>query len=338
MAELRVSKKHHKHVNNPFPSTPNCLPFIRGRLSFNPCTLLRDQSFSIGDDFQLFWSTKNGGHLSISHRFQLSRSIWSTVPGEAFVSAAAVQTHAEESRGSFAIHDGDAHFICKHQTVEEIRVIYEADFQTKANDFDPLFGFPISSNNGTPELVEKSQFPILMIIGRVFSEKTNSIAKKNMGKKSFKFGCSRKSSLVARYWFLLEQKSKNQIGFYLKFGEFDKKCCPSIMYKARIKIPRWKLNRTRRLWLTCTSSNKGFVALSSHDEQEGEKGLTTEFNKVFVTHASDKHERFYGFGEQFSRVEFKGKRVPILVQEQGIGRGDQPITFAANLVSYRYYT
>ncbi|XP_074556969.1 uncharacterized protein LOC141812916 [Curcuma longa] len=335
MAELRVSNKHHKHVNNPFPSTPNCLPFMHGRLSFNPCALLRDQSFCIGDDFQLFWSTKNGGHLSISHRSQLSRSVWSTVPGKAFVSAAAVQTHAEESRGSFAIHDRDAHFICKHQTVEEIRVVCEADFQKKANDFDPLFGFPNSSNKGTPELLEKSQFPILMITGRVFSQKTNSMAKKNSGKKSFKFGRSRKSSLTARYWFLFEQKSKNQIGFHLKFGEYDKKCCPSIMYKASRKISRWKLIRTRRPWLICTSSNKGFVALPSHDEQEGKKGVTTEFNKVFITHASDEHERFYGFGEQFSRVEFKGKRVPILVQEQGIGRGDQPITFAANLVSYR---
>lgn len=60
-----------------------------------------------------------------------------------------------------------------------------------------------------------------------------------------------------------------------------------------------------------------------------------EFNRVFLTYASSRDERFYGFGEQFSRVEFKGKRVPVLVQEQGIGRGDQPITFAANLVSYR---
>jgi hypothetical protein len=56
---------------------------------------------------------------------------------------------------------------------------------------------------------------------------------------------------------------------------------------------------------------------------------------VFLTFASSRDERFYGFGEQFSRMEFKGRRVPVLVQEQGIGRGDQPITFAANLVSYR---
>jgi hypothetical protein len=61
-----------------------------------------------------------------------------------------------------------------------------------------------------------------------------------------------------------------------------------------------------------------------------------EFNRVYATFSSDREERFYGFGEQFSCMEFKGKKVPILVQEQGIGRGDQPITFAANLVSHRY--
>lgn len=337
MAGLRVSQKHHRHINNPFPSTPKCLPFIRGRLSFNPDKLLQDQSFCIGQDFQLSWSTRNGGHLSISHRTQLSRSVWSTIPGEAFISAAAVQIHAEESRGSFVIHDGDAYFICKHQTIEEIRVIHETDIQKKASDIVLTSGFPSSSNEDIRELVEGSKFPILLITGRVFNQKTNSIAKKNLGKKRFRFGCSRKSSLVARYWFLLEQKSENQIWFHLKFGEYDQKCSPGIIYKTSVKIFRWKFIRMRRQCLTCMSSKKGFVALSSHDEQKGKKGIVTEFNKVFITYASDKSERFYGFGEQFSHVEFKGKRVPILVQEQGIGRGDQPITFAANLVSYRYY-
>ena len=69
--------------------------------------------------------------------------------------------------------------------------------------------------------------------------------------------------------------------------------------------------------------------------EEEEEALPEEFNRVFLTYASERDERFYGFGEQFSRMEFKGRRVPVLVQEQGIGRGDQPITFAANLVSYR---
>ncbi|CAA6671797.1 unnamed protein product [Spirodela intermedia] len=82
-----------------------------------------------------------------------------------------------------------------------------------------------------------------------------------------------------------------------------------------------------------------FAPISS-DEEEQDDGRRSpppprEFNRVVITFSSDPEERIYGFGEQFSHMEFKGRRVPILVQEQGIGRGDQPITFAANLVSHR---
>lgn len=87
----------------------------------------------------------------------------------------------------------------------------------------------------------------------------------------------------------------------------------------------------RRLFAGSSDGERG------EEEEEEKVGLVfREFNSVFITYSSEKDERFYGFGEQFSHMEFKGKRVPILVQEQGIGRGDQPITFAANLVSYRY--
>jgi len=54
-------------------------------------------------------------------------------------------------------------------------------------------------------------------------------------------------------------------------------------------------------------------------------------NRAFLTYASDPGERFYGFGEQFSHVDLKGRRVPIFVSEQGIGRGEQPLTFFVNL-------
>lgn len=77
---------------------------------------------------------------------------------------------------------------------------------------------------------------------------------------------------------------------------------------------------------------------SSSGEELGESSVietALEFNRVCLTYASERNERFFGFGEQFSHMDFKGKRVPIFVQEQGIGRGDQPITFAANLDSYR---
>jgi alpha-glucosidase len=49
--------------------------------------------------------------------------------------------------------------------------------------------------------------------------------------------------------------------------------------------------------------------------------------------ASDPGERFFGFGEQFGAFDLKGRLVPILVSEQGIGRGRQPLTWLADLVA-----
>lgn len=57
------------------------------------------------------------------------------------------------------------------------------------------------------------------------------------------------------------------------------------------------------------------------------------YNRVWLTYASEPDEHFFGFGEQFSYFDLKGKRVPIFVQEQGIGRGLQPITFLVNLIA-----
>lgn len=48
--------------------------------------------------------------------------------------------------------------------------------------------------------------------------------------------------------------------------------------------------------------------------------------RTFLTYATDAEENFYGFGESFSHFNLKGRRVPILVSEQGVGRGEQPIT------------
>ena len=54
---------------------------------------------------------------------------------------------------------------------------------------------------------------------------------------------------------------------------------------------------------------------------------------MFLTFASAKDEKVFGFGEQFTHFDLKGRRVPIWVQEQGIGRGLQPITTAVDFVA-----
>jgi alpha-glucosidase len=55
------------------------------------------------------------------------------------------------------------------------------------------------------------------------------------------------------------------------------------------------------------------------------------YDRVYLTYASSPEERFFGFGTQYTYFDMKGHRVPIFIQEQGIGRGEQPITLAADL-------
>lgn len=58
-----------------------------------------------------------------------------------------------------------------------------------------------------------------------------------------------------------------------------------------------------------------------------------EYNRVFLRYASSPDEHFFGFGEQFTFLDQKGRRLPIISQEQGIGRGLQPVTWFLDLVS-----
>lgn len=52
--------------------------------------------------------------------------------------------------------------------------------------------------------------------------------------------------------------------------------------------------------------------------------------RLFLQYASVEDENFYGFGESFSYFNLKGRNVPILVSEQGLGRGEEPITSFEN--------
>lgn len=52
--------------------------------------------------------------------------------------------------------------------------------------------------------------------------------------------------------------------------------------------------------------------------------------RIFLTYRCERDENFYGFGESFSFFNLKGRNVPILVSEQGVGRGEQPITDTLN--------
>lgn len=51
-----------------------------------------------------------------------------------------------------------------------------------------------------------------------------------------------------------------------------------------------------------------------------------EFNRFWMKIQATSNEAIFGLGEQFSEVNFRGKEVPLWVEEQGVGRGDPPIT------------
>ncbi|KAM0051642.1 putative alpha-glucosidase [Helianthus debilis subsp. tardiflorus] len=316
MSTLKITKKHKNHLNNPFPSNPKSLPIKQGTLLLNyQTTLPHHHIFTIGSDFQLTWRSENGGCVSISHKTQPTRSIWSTIPGQPFISAAMAETEVAESRGSFMIKDRNVRLLCNHQTIEDIKVL-------KENEQD--------SESGYVEF--GSEYPVVEITGRVFGmRKSKSVLNQEKW-----YSLEKDVQSYVKYKLLFAQKNNNQIGFQIKLGKQNLVSSPRI-YKGFFRKP----TRTRkiRVRLFGSFSNRKRVVMDSSNEEESvamkDGGNDECFNRICFTYSSEKNERFFGFGEQFSHVDFKGRKVPIFVQEQGIGRGDQPITFAANLVSYR---
>jgi alpha-glucosidase len=56
-------------------------------------------------------------------------------------------------------------------------------------------------------------------------------------------------------------------------------------------------------------------------------------NRLYLSSSSDAGAHVLGFGEQFSHLDMKGRRLPIFCMEQGIGRGLQPLTGIVDLVA-----
>jgi len=54
------------------------------------------------------------------------------------------------------------------------------------------------------------------------------------------------------------------------------------------------------------------------------------YNRIWLRYGSEKDEAFFGFGQHYSRWNLKGDLVPVLISEQGVGRGLQPLTFILN--------
>ena len=55
------------------------------------------------------------------------------------------------------------------------------------------------------------------------------------------------------------------------------------------------------------------------------------YNHTTLSFATAKDNQIFGFGEQLTHLNLKGRRFTSLSQEPGIGRGIQPLTFLMNL-------
>lgn len=365
----KTAKKHHARLNNPFPRAVPTAAIHDGdaapRLSFattSSSKLTHAHDFPVGTRFRLRWDPSRGGEVSLS-RVPSSpgddgaarRAMWETVPGVAFLSAASAATEADECRGSFALRDGRARLVPDRQHVDKIGAFYRCDADA---DADLLRGAAFRPSDAT-------RFPVLVMTGLVSAKKAGAspscsccgLRAAGRRARSAAAAAAGRPVLSARYWILLEEKSDTQVAFSVKIGDYQWTCAHADPAKSspaaattttttpRLHRPSLRLRLSARVQRG-TSKKTRLAPAPSRDREEvsallpaapetAEERRPEEFNRVFLTYASSRDERFFGFGEQFSRVEFKGKRVPVLVQEQGIGRGDQPITFAANLVSYR---
>ena len=76
------------------------------------------------------------------------------------------------------------------------------------------------------------------------------------------------------------------------------------------------------------------VSVVGMDVTVGDTSTGQRPSSVVINAGLDEGEEVYGFGEQFRDFNLVGTTFPLLVQEQGIGRGEQPITFLADLTNW----
>jgi alpha-glucosidase len=86
--------------------------------------------------------------------------------------------------------------------------------------------------------------------------------------------------------------------------------------------------------LTVNFSDTGSeLLLQLSFDEESLRGEKKDYNRFWLRLAAEANEHIYGGGEQFSRTDLRGCKLPLWVEEQGVGRGRGIITHIANVHS-----
>eukprot|EP00850_Spirogloea_muscicola_P010644 SM000063S20034 [mRNA] locus=s63:396349:401466:+ [translate_table: standard] len=502
-----------RRLGNPFPKDPMALPRVRGKLFAGAAMGALAAEWPIGDAFVARWRPDGGGSFAVYHRSEPERALWASVPGVAFVTAAAGEALVEESRGSFAVHDralvvlqhqagpcsqpawprchalvkptwladmglvplacavdsialgwpddastgdalasgswfggqhGDDHAVpavvplgdhteelhgeddvlayCSSVSSAE-ELLFPAETQaavlhqdagygsdcgtstaplSRASSADLLMtGSSIASSSTEAEEVADGGAAVVPLILRGFLYTSTQLAREHIARQQ------PRRPLPRTAWDALalepdEHRERSPLqGPAERAGssEMDVDCCllaqwsmklwqqqeHQLSFSVQVEELREVTNldcddRTRRSgatdagWANCSCDPAGLAAspawLWSHQpasaftlglpyqslqvahkvtkanlaKLDAAQQLTGPpaaprhlpvINRVQLTYLTSPAEGFFGFGEQFSHFDMKGRRIPVLVQEQGLGRGDQPITAAANLFAHR---
>jgi len=102
---------------------------------------------------------------------------------------------------------------------------------------------------------------------------------------------------------------------------------------ARQAVQSMRMEGGRLVLLGCLGAEHACLPYKMEFETHGAKQLgfnvqvdDEQVNRTFLYTHSEPDEAVWGFGEQFSAVDFKGRKLSTLVTEKGFGRGMEPVT------------
>lgn len=136
-----------------------------------------------------------------------------------------------------------------------------------------------------------------------------------------------------------EQIKHHYFGFQVKYPEFD--ICSNSQSVDAIEMLDGDIVQIRGRVFFHQSTNKDATAYtltikpvidSTQRVQFSLQVPESNYNRILLRCATERHEKIFGFGQQFPihGIGMKGKKIPILVSEQGVGRGLEPLTTMLN--------